>query len=226
MASRFGMFYDEKTGKSYTDSSFQHEYIPKSHHHPKTPVHARAFEQDRKRSAGKRKKQHDKENKEKKKHWKENGCGHKNIKMFGFFRDSPETPKDKEDSSCSKKPATFTPVSSEKPESLNSPVSDKDDSKVVASQVVSSHSHVGSPSVKSTSSSSSSSIEVTKVVNGKDVLNETLSIQGSGSGTSEGGVDSEDEEDEFDPDDINVQDIEPEETDAGVDDKFMCRMWE
>ena len=88
MASRFGMFYDENTGKSYTDSSFQHEYIPKSHRQPKTPVHARAYEQDRKRSAMKRKKQHDKETKEQRKQWKDNGCGHTKIKKFGFFRES------------------------------------------------------------------------------------------------------------------------------------------
>ena len=127
---------------------------------------------------------------------------------------------DRKESSCSKKACAPTPVSSEKPKSLQSPVSDKAGSSIVASQVVSSHSPDNSPSVKSTASSSS--VEITKVVNGKDVLNETMSTQGSSSDTSEGDDVSGEEDDEYDPNDINVQDIEPEETDTGVNDKFVC----
>ena len=41
-----------------------------------------------KRSAMKRKKQHDKETKEQRKQWKDNGCGHMKIKKFGFLRES------------------------------------------------------------------------------------------------------------------------------------------
>ena len=88
MASKFGMFYDEKTGKSYTDASFTHEYIPRAHRAPKTPVHARAYEQDCERSAAKRMKQQDKKDKDRKKQWVKEGCGDQKIDMFGFFRDS------------------------------------------------------------------------------------------------------------------------------------------
>ena len=41
MVNRFGMFYDEKTGKSYTTNTFEEEYIPQAHWNPKTPIHAK-----------------------------------------------------------------------------------------------------------------------------------------------------------------------------------------
>ena len=59
MANRFGMFYDEKTGKSYTSSDFKEEYIPQAHRNPKTPVHAKMYEESRERTAVKRKKQNE-----------------------------------------------------------------------------------------------------------------------------------------------------------------------
>ena len=82
MANRFGIFYDNKTGKAYTDNTFQTEYIPKTHRNPKTPVHAKMFEQDRERAAAKRKKDSDKQKKEAMKKYVEGGCGHANIFDF------------------------------------------------------------------------------------------------------------------------------------------------
>ena len=85
MANRFGMFYDKKTGKSYTSSSFSQEYIPKAHSNTRSSVHAAMYEESRKKIAVKRKKESDKETREKKKKkkWVEAGCGHRNLKdMF------------------------------------------------------------------------------------------------------------------------------------------------
>ena len=81
------MFYDKKTGRSYTTSNVSQEYIPKSHQNPKTPVHAQAFKEDRKRSAMKRKKQSEQEARESKKQWVRNGSGHDNL--FNFFSSAP-----------------------------------------------------------------------------------------------------------------------------------------
>ena len=82
MANRFGIFYDDKTGKAYTDNTFQTEYIPKTHRNPKTPVHAKMFKQDREKAAAKRKKDYDKQKKEAMKKFVEGGCGHANIMDF------------------------------------------------------------------------------------------------------------------------------------------------
>ena len=60
MANRFGMFYDEKTGKSYTSTNFSQEYIPLAHRNPKTPVHAKMYKESRAKIDSKRKKESDK----------------------------------------------------------------------------------------------------------------------------------------------------------------------
>ena len=80
MANRFGMFYDKKTGKSYTSTNFSQEYIPLAHCNPKTPVHAKMYEQSREKIAKKRKKESEKAKKEAKKQWVENDCRHKNLR--------------------------------------------------------------------------------------------------------------------------------------------------
>ena len=57
MANRFGMFYDEKTGRSFTSTNFSQEYIPKAHRNPRSVVHTEMYAESRKKSAAKRKKE-------------------------------------------------------------------------------------------------------------------------------------------------------------------------
>ena len=192
-------------------------------------MHAKAYEQDRKRSVAKRKKQQEKEEKDRKKQWVKKGCGHKPIKMFGFFKDQD----------CSSTSRKSDQTTTKKVEPVKSSSTNSD---YVASQVIST-SALNSPSAKL--ASYSSSIEITKVVKGKDELNDTLSTQNSNSDTSEGGEDDKDLTDinvqdiEFQEDltdinvqdiegqedstDINVQDVEGQEEDIEVDDKFVCQ---
>ena len=47
MANRFGMFYEKKTGRSYTSTNFSQEYIPLAHCNSKTPVHVRMYKESR-----------------------------------------------------------------------------------------------------------------------------------------------------------------------------------
>ena len=89
MASKFGMFYDEQTGKSYTDNTFTTEYIPKSHRNPKTPLHARMYSQDCEQAAAKRKAESDKQKKESKKQWIKDGCGHVSMLSYTFVDTKP-----------------------------------------------------------------------------------------------------------------------------------------
>ena len=96
MANRFGMFYDETTGKAYTDNTFETEYIPKAHCHPKTPVHAKMHQQDRDRAALKRKKEFKKQKKESKKKWEQDGCGHASMYSFTFVDTKTEVKKESE----------------------------------------------------------------------------------------------------------------------------------
>ena len=76
MANWYVMFYDEKSGKSYTTNTFKEEYAPKAHCDPKTPIHTKMSAESCERVAMKRKKDSAKVRKEQKKKWVQEGCGH------------------------------------------------------------------------------------------------------------------------------------------------------
>ena len=88
------MFYDKKTGRSYTSTNFSQEYIPKAHRNPRSVIHAEMYEASRKKSAAERKKESEKEAKQSKKKWIESGCGHQNLKelfRFGVGEKDPDS---------------------------------------------------------------------------------------------------------------------------------------
>ena len=225
MANRFGMFYNEADGKAYTTDNFTEEYIPMSHRNPKTPVHARCYEEDRERAALKRKKDSEKKEKESKKKWVEKGCGHSSMFNFVSHHYQPPNPVTNE-----KEVQTQHSASSDVSSANNSdyegdrPVKTENSESGMGyslSQIARGEYNSPACSTKS-SESSSSSVEVVKTVLPFELKNED---------TVEVDVDVEDEEDgedEYDPDDINVQDIEPEENSqteqGGVDeaDDFVC----
>ena len=189
MADRFGMFYDSKTGKAYTDNTFQTEYIPKAHRNPKTPVHAKMYQQDRERAAAKRKKESDKEKKQSKKQWIENGCGHASMLSYTYV-DTKTAPVTEEKPS----PTRFTQYSQGSDDSVDE--ADEEDYKemvdnhrfdilsqvassakrtdlpFVLAKVASASAAIHSPSASSKSSDSSDSVEVFKTVSAEGVVME------------------------------------------------------
>ena len=223
MANRFGMFYNEKDGKSYTTNNFVKEYIPMSHRNPKTPIHARCFEQDRERAALKRKKDSEKKEKESKKKWVEVGCGHANLFSFVNSEESKHVSHNLPNPVTSKKEIqTQHSASSDAGSTNNSDCEDyrpvkieKGESGMGFSLSQIARGEFNSPTCSTRSSESSSSIEVVKTVRPFELKKDvTVDVDDE---------DEDDEEEDFDPNDINVQDIEPEENaQVEVEDDFVC----
>ena len=206
MANCFGMFYDKKTGKSYTSTTFSQEYIPQAHQNPKTPIHAKMYAESRERTALKRKKERKKESEkaaeEAKKQYIKEGSGHKKIvELFKFSRSdhSPDTPTEStKPKAVSAEKEDASDESNENLSMSDSCLKSNDQATYTLSQVVSRN-----PKSPMYTSDSSDSVKVTKVVSGD--TGSDLKVKSSTSQESFG-TGSDDKEDEEDGG-INVQDI-------------------
>lgn len=193
-------FTTKKDRKSYTTNTFEEEYIPMSHRHPKTPIHKKCYEQDCKHAAVKRKNKSEKKEEDAKKKWIKGGYGHANIRSW----QQPNLPNPVTDE---KPPLTQNSynsgLGSDSGEDEGKPafktVKDEKGLDYSLTQIV--RGEYNSPACFAKSFCSSSSVEVVKTVAPFKLKDDDAEVLD---------VDCGEDNDKEDKDDINLQDIEPE----------------